>query len=560
MIGKIIPAGGWIRGYDRRNLRNDVLAGIIVAVMLVPQGMAYAMLAGLPPVIGLYASTFPLIAYALLGSSRQLAVGPVAMISLLVFSGLSKLAEPGSATYISLALTLVFMVGLMQVAMGLFRMGSFSHFISHAVISGFTSAAAIVIWLSQLNHLLGIDLSAKHSVAHVFVEAGKRIGEAHGITLLIGLVSMAVLIIFKKKARRFPAPLLVVVGTTLAVYLFGLDRLGVRIVGSVPQGLPGFSVPAFELEAFGSLIPTALAILFVGFMESIAIAESIATRERYAIDSNRELKGLGLANLVASFFSGYPVTGGLSRTAVNYQAGARTRLASVVTAVFVIITVLFLTSLFRYLPKAVLAAIVMVAVMDMIDVREARHLFHVKRIDGWTMSVTFIATLFLDSQRGILLGVAFSLLVFIWRSAHPHTAEMGYLEEEGVFRNVKRFPQTKTFPEVLILRVDASLYFANMAFVENLLRQKIVDRPDLRYIILDLSGVNDIDAVAIDILEEIMRGCREKGVNFLFAGMKGPVRDAVARAGWEGKYGERMEYLSIHHAVRDIGISMLSSS
>jgi len=554
MIDRIIPAVVWFRGYDRRDLGKDFSAGVVVTIMLVPQGMAYAMLAGLPPVIGLYASSFPLIAYALFGSSRQLAVGPVAMISLLVFSGLSNLAEPGSATYISLALTLAFMVGLTQVAMGLFRMGSFSNFISHAVISGFTSAAAIVILLSQLNHLLGIDLSTKHSVAHILVEAGNRIGETHGITLFIGLVSMAVLFIFKKRARRFPAPLLVVVGTTLAVYLLGLDRLGVRIVGSVPRGLPGFSVPAFELDALGRLLPTALAILFVGFMESIAIAESIATRERYTIDSNRELKGLGLANLVTSFLSGYPVTGGFSRTAVNYQAGARTDLASVITAVFVLITVLFLTSLFRYLPKAVLAAIVMVAVMDLIDVREAKHLFHVKRIDGWTMTVTFIATLVLGSQRGILLGVGFSLLVFIWRSAHPHTAEIGYVEEDDVFRNVKRFAQAEAFPGILILRIDASLYFANMAYLERFIRRSVVERPEVNRVVLDLSGVNDIDAVAIARLEGMMDDYQERGIAFIFAGMKGPVRDLVSRAGWERKYGDRIRPVSVKRVLEEIGV------
>jgi SulP family sulfate permease len=546
----VIPE--WINRYDRRDLRGDLSAGLVVAIMLVPQGMAYAMLAGLPPVIGLYASTFPVIAYALVGSSRQLAVGPVAMISLLVFSGLSKVAEPGSPAYISLALTLAFMVGVTQLAMGLFRMGSFSNFISHAVISGFTSAAAIVILLSQLSHLVGIDLSAKHSVAHVVMEAGQRIGETHGITLAIGLLSMGVLVLFKKRLPRFPAPLLVVVGTTLAVYLFGLDRLGVRIVGPVPQGLPGLSVPAFELDVLGRLVPTAVAILFVGFMESIAIAESIATRERYAIDSNRELEGLGLANLVGSFFSGYPVTGGFSRTAVNYQAGARTDLASTISAVFVIITVLFFTSLFRYLPKAVLAAIVMVAVMDLIDVREARDLFHVKRMDGWTMTITFIATLAWGSQKGILLGVAFSLLVFIWRSAHPHTAEIGYMRDDDIFRDVKRFPQAERFPGVLILRIDASLYFANMAFLERFIRRSIVERPEVSRVVLDLSGVNDIDAVAIRRLEGIIDDYQERGIEFVFAGMKGPVRDLVARAGWEKKYGEHIRPVSVKRFLEEL--------
>ncbi len=554
MPQKIIPALEWLKKYERSDIGKDLSAGLIVAVMLVPQGMAYAMLAGLPPVIGLYASTFPLIAYALFGSSRQLAVGPVAMISLLVFSGVSKLAQPGSGQYVSLVVVLTLMVGFIQVAMGFLRMGSFVNFLSHAVISGFTSAAAIVIWLSQLNHLLGIKLSAGHSVIHLVVEAGQRIGEIHPVTLAIGMASIALLLIFKRKMPNFPGPLLVVAGSVLLVGFLRLDRMGVKIVGDVPRGLPGLSLPALRPESFGILLPTALTVLFVGFMESIAVAESIAAKERYKIDSNLELKGLGLANIVSSFLSGYPVTGGFSRTAVNYQAGARTPFASIFTALIVILTIVLLTPLFYHLPNAVLAAIIMVAVIGLIDVRDAKHLFRVKKIDGWTFLLTFIATLVFGSQKGILMGVAFSLLVFIWRSSHPHTAEIGYLEKEGVFRNVNRFPEAKTFPEVLILRIDASLYFANMAFCENLLRKKIADEPDLKWILIDLSGVNDIDAVAIDTLEELMEDYQEKGIDFLFAGMKGPVRDLVARAGWNEKYGKRIQYFSIKHALQVIGM------
>ncbi|MFB0507360.1 MAG: SulP family inorganic anion transporter, partial [Thermodesulfobacteriota bacterium] len=551
---KIIPALEWLKKYERSDISKDLSAGLIVAVMLVPQGMAYAMLAGLPPVIGLYASTFPLIAYALFGSSRQLAVGPVAMISLLVFSGVSKLAQPGSEQYVSLVLLLSLMVGVIQVTMGVLRMGSFVNFLSHAVISGFTSAAAIVIWLSQLNHLLGIKLSAGHSVIHLVAEAGQRIGETHPVTLAIGMASIALLLIFKRKMPNFPAPLLILAGSALVVGFLRLDRMGVKIVGDVPRGLPDLSLPTFRPESFGILLPTALTVLFVGFMESIAVAESIAAKERYKIDSNLELKGLGLANIVSSFLSGCPVTGGFSRTAVNYQAGARTPLASIFTALIVILTILLLTPLFYYLPKAVLAAIIMVAVIGLIDVRGAKHLFRVKKIDGWTYLLTFIATLVFGSQKGILMGVTFSLLVFIWRSSHPHTAEIGYLEKEDVFRNVNRFPEAKTFPEVLILRIDASLYFANMAFCENLLRKRIVDKPDLKWILIDLSGVNDVDAVAIQTLEEMMKDYQEKGIDFVFAGMKGPVRDLVASAGWDEKYGQRVEYFSIKHALRVIGI------
>jgi SulP family sulfate permease len=555
MLQKVIPALEWFQNYKRENLKGDFAAGLIVAIMLVPQGMAYAMIAGLPPVVGLYASTFPLVTYVLFGSSRQLAVGPVAMMSLLVFAGVSSFAEPGSEKYVSLVLLLSLMVGVIQLCMGLLRAGFIVNFISHAVISGFTSAAAIIILLSQLHHLFGIKvLSGGHSAIHLLKEIIHGMGGIHPITFGIGLGSILVLLIFKKKLPNFPAPIVVVVLTVLAVYLFGLDQYGVSIVGHVPKGLPSWSWPDLGLDSLQDLFPAALTIFFVGFMESISVAEMIAAKEKYKIESNQELIGLGFANIVGSFFSAYPVTGGFSRTAVNYQAGARTGLASIITAAIVLLTLLFFTSFFHYLPHAVLAAIVIVAVAGLIDVKGAKHLFRLKRIDGWTLTITFVATLAIGSKEGILIGVAFSLLVFIWRSAHPFAAELGYLEKENVFRNLKRFPEGRTYPEALILRVDASLYFANMGFLEDFLRKRIVEKPNVKWIIMDLSGVNDMDAVAIDRLSEMMDSYRDQGIQFTWASMKGPVRDLVARAEWEKKYGKQMEYLSIHHALKGIGL------
>jgi len=554
MLQKIIPALEWLRNYKREDLKGDLTAGLIVAIMLVPQGMAYAMLAGLPPVVGLYASTLPLIIYALFGSSRQLAVGPVAMISLLVFAGVSPLAPPGSEKYVSLVLLLSLMVGVFQFSLGLFRAGFIVNFLSHAVVSGFMSAAAILILLSQLHHLFGIVSPGGQSAMSVLKGVIQGMGGTHLTTLGIGLASMIILVIFKRKMPNFPAPIVVVVASTLVVYFFGLDQSGVKIVGHVPKGLPSFSIPEWSLGSLEVLLPAALTILFIGFMESISIAEWVAAREKYKIDSNRELVGLGLANVTASFFSAYPVTGGFSRTAVNYQAGAKTGLASLITAAIILLTLLFFTSFFYHLPHAVLAAIVAVAVAGLIDVKGARHLLNLRKMDGWTTILTFIATLALGSEKGIMIGVAFSLFVFIWRSSHPHTAELGYLEGDNVFGNIRRFPEAKTYPEALILRVDASLYFANMAFLEDFLRRRIVEKPDVKWVIMDLSGVNDIDAVGADTLSEIMNNYREQGIQFIFAGMKGPVRDLVSKAGWEEKYGKNIEYLSVQHALKDIGL------
>lgn len=549
-----MPAVGWLRRYRREDLGGDLSAGLIVAVMLIPQGMAYAMLAGLPPVVGLYASTIPLLIYALFGSSRQLAVGPVAIVSLLTLTGVSALAEPGSGEFVALAALLALMVGVIQFGLGLLRAGFVVNFLSHAVVSGFTSAAAIVIGLSQLKHLLGVELEDTHSVLVLLWNAAQKVGEVNPITLTIGLASIALLVLLRKITPRFPAPLLVVALSALAVYVFGLHEMGVSIVGDVPQGVPSFALPAFSIDSVTMLLTIALTISFVGYIESIAVARSIANREKYKVDANKELVGLGLANVAGSVFSAFPVTGGFSRSAVNYQAGARTQLASVITAVLVILTLLFFTPLFYYLPNAVLAAIVMFAVYSLIDLREPVRLFKIKKADGWTLLITFAATLFIGIEQGILVGVALSLALFIWRSAYPHTTEIGYLPEEDVFRNVNRYPETQTFPNTLIARVDRSLYFANTAFWENWLNAATLNRPDLRYLILDFSAVNDVDAVALETLEDLIESLEERDVELHIAGMKGPVRDIVEKAGWMQKFGNNISHLSVQHALKTLGM------
>ena len=549
-----MPAVGWLRRYRREDLGGDLSAGLIVAVMLIPQGMAYAMLAGLPPVVGLYASTIPLLIYALFGSSRQLAVGPVAIVSLLTLTGVSALAEPGSGEFVALAALLALMVGVIQFGLGLLRAGFVVNFLSHAVVSGFTSAAAIVIGLSQLKHLLGVELEDTHSVLVLLWNAAQKVGEVNPITLTIGLASIALLVLLRKITPRFPAPLLVVALSALAVYVFGLHEMGVSIVGDVPQGVPSFALPAFSVDSVTMLLTIALTISFVGYIESIAVARSIANREKYKVDANKELVGLGLANVAGSVFSAFPVTGGFSRSAVNYQAGARTQLASVITAVLVILTLLFFTPLFYYLPNAVLAAIVMFAVYSLIDLREPVRLFKIKKADGWTLLITFAATLFIGIEQGILVGVALSLALFIWRSAYPHTTEIGYLPEEDVFRNVNRYPETQTFPNTLIARVDRSLYFANTAFWENWLNAATLNRPDLRYLILDFSAVNDLDAVALETLEDLIESLEERDVELHIAGMKGPVRDIVEKAGWMQKFGTNISHLSVQHALKTLGM------
>ncbi|MBA4535957.1 solute carrier family 26 protein [Bacillus aquiflavi] len=553
-MNKFIPAFDWIRNYNKTDLTGDLQAGLIVAIMLIPQGMAYAMLAGLPPVIGLYASTVPLIIYALFGTSRQLAVGPVAMVSLLVLAGVSTIAEPGSKEYISLVLLLALMIGVIQFLMGLFKLGFIVNFLSHGVISAFTSAAAIIIGLSQLKELLGIKIESSNVFGKLW-EVINKFTEIHVTTFVVGIISILLLVGLKKFLPKVPAPLVVVVLSTLSVYFLNLEEKGVKIVGSVPQGLPSLSFPSFDMNALVALLPIALTISFVGFMESIAMAKAIAAKEKYKVDANKELIGLGLANVGGSFFSAYPVTGGFSRSAVNYQAGARTPLASVITAVLIILTLLFFTPLFYYLPKAVLAAIIMVAVYGLIDFNESKELFKIQKTDGFTWLITFLATLTLGIEQGILIGAAFSLIIFIWRSANPHVAELGLLETESVYKNINRYPNAKIDPEVLIFRVDSSLYFANMTFLEDKLCDAASKKERLKWIILDFSGVNSIDAVAIHSFEDLIANCSKGEVKFLAAGMKGPVLDLFKKSEIKEKLGNRFKYhyLTIDHALKDIG-------
>ncbi len=533
MIKKLIPATEWLATYHKNDLKGDMTAGIIVAIMLVPQGMAYAMLAGLPPVMGLYASVIPLIIYALFGTSRHLAVGPVAMVSLLVFAGVSTISEPGTEEYISLVLLLMLMIGIIQFAMGILRLGFLVNFLSQAVISGFTSAAAIIIGFSQLKHLLGFHIESDN-VFLMLWEAGRRLSEMNLVAFVIGVGGIILLLTLKKIAPKIPGPLAVVVVSAFAVYFFGLEEKGVQIVGEVPSGFPSFSFPTVTTEALVALLPTALTISFIGFMESIAMGKVIAAKENYKIDPNRELVGLGLANVGGSFFSGFPVTGGFSRSAVNYQAGARTPLAAVMTAFFIFITLLFFTDWFYYLPQATLAAIIMTAVYGLIDLKEAKTLFSVRWLDGFTWLVTFIATLTLGIEQGILIGAAFSIVVFLGKSAYPAIVEVDVPKRS----------------KVAVFRIDSSLYFANIGHVEEKICQLLDKKREAKWLVVDFSSVNSVDAIAVQSLEQLLKTCDH--VEVFFVGMKDSVKKLCQKAGWETKYQNELKFQTVNNALQHI--------
>ncbi len=540
------------RGYGREDMRGDLAAGLTTAVMLIPQGMAYAMLAGLPPIIGLYASTLPIIIYALFGTSRQLAVGPVAMVSLLTASGIGALGiDGGTEQYVAYAVLLALMVGVIQLGMGLARMGFLVNFLSHPVISGFTSAAALIIGLSQLKHLLGIDLHRSHHIHEILLEAGRKASDIHPTTVLIGALSIAALLGLKAWNPKFPRALAVVAVATVSVWALGLVDQGVKIVADVPAGLPSPTVPTIDLDAIASLWPTALAISLVGFMESISVAKAFARKHRYDVEPNQELIGLGAANLAGAAFSGYPVTGGFSRTAVNDQAGARTGVAGIITASVIILTLLFLTPLFYYLPKAVLAAIIMTAVFGLIDIKEVKHLWQVKRGDLALLLITFVATLSVGIEAGVLTGVAASLIFFVVRTTRPHTAVLGQLPGTEVYRNMANFPEAVPVPGVLAVRVDASFYFGNVTFLKETLKKLRAEaKTPVFAVVMDASSINYLDSSADSALHEIVEDFRGDGIEVYFAGVKGPVREVMQRSHFEEKLTDARFFHTVHQAIQ----------
>jgi len=550
-LSNYLPALDWGKNYKKSWLKGDISAGLTVGVMLIPQGMAYAMLAGLPPIYGLYAVTLPLMVYAILGTSRQLAVGPVAMVSLLTASGVGAIAEIGTEAFLSLAIVLSLMVGVIQFALGLFRLGFLVNLLSHPVVSGFTSAAALIIGLSQLKHLLGIDLARSHHVHEIVLSAAERFGEVNWYTLAIGLAGIGLIIGVKKINKAIPGPLLAVVFGILVVILIGLEGQGVKIVGTVPDGLPSLVLPTFTWEQVQALLPTALTISLVGFMESIAVAKAVQKRHRdYEVVPNQELIALGAANLAGALVQAYPVTGGFSRTAVNDQAGAKTGLASIISALLIVLTLLFLTPLFYSLPKAILASVIMVAVFGLIDFKEAKHLWKVDRSDFWMLAVTFIATLSLGIEQGIGVGVVLSIAVHIYRSMQPHVAVLGKIPGTDQFRNVDRFTDAAETPETLTVRFDGQLYFANLSYFQRQLNELVAARiPGLRRIIINAEGISYIDSSAMHELHTFITNQQAKDIDVVFSGLIGPVRDAFRKNGLFTLVGEHNFFLNVKDAT-----------
>ncbi|MEP2688220.1 SulP family inorganic anion transporter [Maribacter dokdonensis] len=530
----IFPFLDWISSYKKTDFVKDLLAGITVGIVLVPQGMAYAMIAGLPPVHGLYASLFPVLVYALLGTSRKIAVGPVAMDSLLVAVGLGTLAITGVENYIKMVVVLALMVGVIQFLLGLLRMGFLVNFLSKPVISGFTSAAAIIIIFSQMKHLLGISVVGSNRIYKTVFNIFYKLGEINYVDFSIGLVGIALLLGFKRWAKNIPGILIIVVLGIVAVYFFQLDTYGIKLVGNVPSGLPSFIMPTLNIEDVKQLAPIAIALALVGYLEAISIGKAIEDKTgEDTIKANQELIALGSSNIVGSFFQGYPVTASFSRSAISFDAGTKTNLSAVFSVILVVLTLLFLTPLFKFLPNAILASIIMVSVVKLIDIKYFKYLWSNRKDEFFVMLVTFLITLFIGITQGILIGVLCSLLLMVYRTSKPHFVEIGNIGNSDYYKNVIRFAdEVVVRNDLLIVRFDSQLYFGNSAyFKKQLLKHIKAKGPALKGIILNAESINYIDATAADMLTKLIHDIRERELQFYIAGAIGPTRDIIFSTG-----------------------------
>jgi len=550
-IKAYLPILQWLPNYKKEHLNGDLFAGLTVGIMLIPQGMAYALIAGLPPVYGLYASIVPQLIYAILGTSRQLSVAPVAMDSLLVASGISVLAMEGTDAYISFAILLAFFMGVSQFLLGTFKLGFITNLLSKPVISGFTSAAALIIGLNQLKYLIGVDIEKSNKVYEIVANAFYKIDQTHLITLVIGIGGIVLIKGVKKINNKIPGALLAVVFGTLIVYFMGLDSKGVSIVKEIPEGLPAFKLPDFSLGQFAELIPLALTISVVAFMEAFSVAKALEAKKRdYKVIPNQELLALGASNIVGSLFQSYPVTGGFSRSAVNFQAGANTPLSSIISAVLVGLTLIFLTPLFYNLPHAILASVIMVAIVGLIDIPYVGYLWKKDKIEFALLSVTFLVTLNFSMVPGIVSGIVFSILILMYRAAYPHLAFLGKVKATHEFRNIERFNDLETWEELLIIRVDAPYVFINIQTIkERIIKEAAIRKGNLKYVVLDASSVSYVDATAIDGLKELIKELQEMKVKLVMTSVIGPVRDSFHRNGIFEEMDGNM-FLNTNEAVK----------
>ncbi|ESR24899.1 SulP family inorganic anion transporter [Lutibaculum baratangense] len=564
-LARHLPILGWARTYNGHTLTNDLVAAAIVTIMLIPQSLAYAMLAGLPPVVGLYASILPLVAYAIFGTSRTLAVGPVAVVSLMTAAAVSEVAAPGSPEYVAAAAALALMSGAMLLLMGILRLGFVANLLSHPVISGFITASGILIAASQLQHILGVRAGG-HTLPEVTASLWSAAAQTNLFTLAIGCGALGFLfwvrkglkpLLLRAGLRDYAAGLVARAGPVIAVAAsillaagLGLAERGVAVVGDIPSGLPPFGMPLLDLSLYASLALPALMISVIGFVESVSVAQTLAAKRRQSIVPDQELVGLGASNIAAAFSGGYPVTGGFARSVVNFDAGAETPAAGAFTAVGIAAASLFLTPFLYYLPNAVLAATIIVAVLSLVDLGSLRRSWRYSRHDFAAMLATIIVTLGFGVEAGIVAGVAITVALLLWRTSRPHIAVVGQVPGTEHYRNVLRH-EVATDESVLSMRIDESLSFANARAIEDFILREVAARPRLRHVVLQCTAVNEIDGSALETLELVMHRLAAQGIDLHLSEVKGPVMDRLERSDFLSHLTGGV-YLTHHRAIMDL--------
>lgn len=554
---------------DSSVLRADVIAGLTVALVLIPQSMAYAQLAGLPAYFGLYISFMPVMIAALWGSSKQLATGPVAVVSIMtatalatVLGGTAQSNPELAAQYIPLAMFMALLVGLFQLFLGVFRLGIIVNFLSHPVIVGFTNAAALVIGLSQLSKIFGVAMPGAPSDPFITVRIWgvlQQLGETHMPTLIMGIGAFAVMMLMKKYTPRVPGVLAAVAGATIISWMIGFGGkvedggMGGAVVGAIPEGLPSFQAPAFSLEMLATLLPAAIVISLVGFMEAISIAKAMAAKTKDHIDPNQELIGQGLGNIAGSFFQSYPASGSFSRSAVNLGAGAKTGFSSVVTAAVVVITLLFLTPLLYHLPKAVLAAVIMMAVFGLINMSAVKHAWRTNVHDGIASIVTFVATLGFAPHldKGIIVGAGLALGLYLYRTMKPRVALLGRYPD-GTLRDLHVNPNLAQDEDIVVLRFDGSLYFANVSYFEDTILEALSENHEVKYILVVGDGINQLDASGEEVVHHLIDRLKDNGVTLVFSGLKKQILDVMNNSHLMDVLGQENFFATEDMALEDI--------
>ncbi|BFM51127.1 sulfate permease [Marinomonas sp. THO17] len=564
-LDRYLPAMTWLRSYSKADLANDGMASLIATILLIPQSMGYAMLAGLPAYLGLYASILPSIVYSLLGTSRSLAVGPVALSSMMTAAIVLPFALPGSEEYLAIAILLSLISGVFLILMSLLKMGFLTNLLSHPVISGFISASAILVAVGQLKHLLGVQ-GHGNNLIELIQNMSKHLDEFNLATLLLSLVVISLLLLSKRYLASFcrtigcsekvasllgrAGPVFVVILATLAVYFFSLDQQGVRIVGHIQLGWPSIDFSPISLDTLIALLPGAFLISVVGFVGSVSVAQSFAAKRREDIHPNQELFGLGAANIASALSGAFPVTGGFSRTVVNTSAGAKSPMTGILTAVFMLVVLLFMTPLFYYLPNAVLAASIIVAILQLVDIKDFVRIYRFSKQEALALGATFWIVLLVGMEAGILVGIGLSLLFFLWHTSHPHIAIVGRVPGTQHYRNVKRY-QVETQPDIITIRIDENLFFANARVLEDYVLGVVAQQPNIKHLIIMCNAVNMIDASALDSLDTIAHRLQSAGVTLHFSEIKGPVMDKLKQSNLLDTLSGQV-FLTQHQAIEKL--------